>query len=463
MSDPCTEQHPLIDLEKFEKGLRSLCPGNQRDSDPLAHLLRIIGEKDESCKLSIEPKAAELSVEAQQDAREPVEWKRRVLKANVIRSEFAAIEAGLLGRKQPQAAILPDAEMAKAEYKRPDARVPLISGDFAAIEAGLLGALRDQATVTVPESGASNALPGVDPGSDRWFSQEKQPAYCDSRDTNGQIWSRRPLVVMAAIVLAGMAGIAVSFSPTSPVSGPAEVATIAAESESTKILRQTASGTDSPDRQATILSEQPEALSVAAAANNSEQPLDGPQGEEKAPSIVAQIESPQIPSSNGPATVPAVPVQTPTPVEQLSMASPTKPDNINPDLIQLESTPLTNRAPTQAEVLGAPVQAMPPAAKAKARPAKTVTPVAKTPKSAASTVAAKTGGHGQPQQITNNLAKAKPASSFNADPVLTADAKGEAPVAQPIPANNGPFGFVQTAMNSLTSTTAKLLEWGKQK
>jgi hypothetical protein len=73
----------------------------------------------------------------------------------LVGGDFAAIEAGLLGTKQPQAAIPSEAERSTVEYKRPNARAPLISGDFAAIEAGLLGALREQATATVSETDIS--------------------------------------------------------------------------------------------------------------------------------------------------------------------------------------------------------------------------------------------------------------------------------------------------------------------
>jgi len=39
--------------------------------------------------------------------------------------------------------------------------------------------------------------------------------------------------------------------------------------------------------------------------------------------------------------------------------------------------------------------------------------------------------------------------------------KAVTPTAQPSPATNEAFGFVQSAVNSLTSATAKLLEWGR--
>jgi hypothetical protein len=135
MSDVFTKRRPMIDWDEFERRLCPPCSTDQRDDDPLAELLSIIGGKDES----------------QADAQ-----------ARVAGGDFAAIEVGLLGTRQPQAAIPSEAERSTVEYKRPNARAPLISGDFAAIEAGLLGAPREQATATVSEANISNAFSSVD-------------------------------------------------------------------------------------------------------------------------------------------------------------------------------------------------------------------------------------------------------------------------------------------------------------
>jgi hypothetical protein len=70
------------------------------------------------------------------------------------------------------------------------------------------------------------------------------------------------------------------------------------------------------------------------------------------------------------------------------------------------------------------------------------------------------GRHGQPRQIANK-SKATPMSPLATEPAPTADPKAVTPSIQPSPATNGAFGFVQSAVNSLTSATAKLLEWGR--
>ena len=58
-----------------------------------------------------------------------------------------------------------------------------------------------------------------------------------------------------------------------------------------------------------------------------------------------------------------------------------------------------------------------------------------------------------------NKAKAMPVSPLNTEPAPIAEPKAVTP-AQPSPATNGAFGFVQRAMNSLTSATDKLLGVG---
>jgi len=45
MSDVFTKRRPMIDLDEFERRLCRPCSTDQKDDDPLAELLRIIGGK----------------------------------------------------------------------------------------------------------------------------------------------------------------------------------------------------------------------------------------------------------------------------------------------------------------------------------------------------------------------------------------------------------------------------------
>ncbi|HEX3495714.1 MAG TPA: hypothetical protein VHT02_00830 [Methylocella sp.] len=368
-----------------------------------------------------------------------------------VGGDFAAIEAGLLDTKQPHAAIPSEAEQSTVEYKKPNARTTLISGDFAAIEAGLLGAVREQATATVSETDMSNAFPSVDPGSERFLPQDNQPASRHGGVADAHIRSRRPLYVMVAIVIVGMAGIAVSFGLKGRASGPPEIASVKADNGPDKQQTEATSGANVPARDAAILSKPPEP-SPMALVNGTERTVDLPQAKEKTLSAESHAQF-----DNGPAAVPAAPAQTPTPAEPVSTAAPVESDTAKTDLVRPDGTLLPNGTPPQANINGAPLPTPQSPAAAKAPTAKAAGRVAKPLKPA---TARHPGSHGQPHQIANK-AKATTMSPLSTGPAPSADPKTETPTTQPSPATNGPFGFVQSAVNSLTSTTAKLFEWGK--
>ena len=449
MSDVFTKRRPMIDLDEFERRLCRPCSTDQKDDDPLAELLRIIGGKDESHETDFEPKTP-LSARARQDAGEPGELNQPDAQVRLVGGDFAAIEAGLLGTNQPRAAIPSEAERSTVEYKRPNARAPLISGDFAAIEAGLLGAPREQATATVSEANMSNAFSSVDVGSQRFLHQDNQPVSRHGGVSDGQNRSRRPLYVMVAIVIVAMAGIAVSFGLKSRASGPPEIASIKAESGAAKLQGDTTSGASDPAQEAVILSKPPEP-SPMALVNGTGRTLDLPQVEEK--TLPAESQA-QI--DNRPPAVLSAPAQAQTPAEPLSIAALIGPEKMKTGLVRPDATLPPNDTLPQANINEALLPTPQSPAAAKASKAKAVGRVAKPLKS----TAARDPGGQQPRQIVNK-AKAMPVSPFNTGPAPAGDPKALTPATQPSPATNGAFGFVQRAVNSLTSATAKLLEWGR--
>jgi hypothetical protein len=457
MSDIFTKRRPMIELDEFERRLCGPCSTDQKDGDPFAELLRIIGGKEESHETYFEPKT-QLSARAWQDTGEPGELNQPDAHVRLIGGDFAAIEAGLLGTKQPQAAIPSEAERSTVEYKRPNARAPLISGDFAAIEAGLLGAPREQATATVSEANMSNAFSSMDIGSQRSLDQDNKPVSRHAGVADGQNRARPPLYVMVAIVIVAMAGIAVGIGLNSRASGLPEIASIKADSGAAKLQGDTASGADAHAQEAAILSKPPEP-SPMAVVNGTERSLDLLQVEEK--TLPAESHA-QI--DTRPPTVPSAPAQAQTPPEPLSMASPIEPEKMKTDLVRPDGTLLSpdgtlppNATPPQANINEAPLPASQSPAAAKAPTAKAVGRMAKPRKPTAARVP---GRHAQPRQIANE-AKAMPVSPFNTEPAPIGDPKAVTPTTQPSPGTNGAFGFVQSAVNSLTSATAKLLEWGR--
>jgi len=450
MSDIFTKRRPMIDWDEFERRLCGPCSTDQRDSEPLAELLRIIGGKEESHETDFEPETP-FSARARQDTGEPGELNQPDAQVRLIGGDFAAIEAGLLATKQPQAAIVPEAERSTIEHKRSTARAPLISGDFAAIEAGLLGAPREQNTATVLETNMSNAFSSVDIGSQHFLDQDNQLVSRHAGVADAQNGSRRPLYVMVAIVIVAMAGIAVGIGLKSRASGPPEIASIKAETGAAKLQGDTASAADYPAQQGAILSKPPEP-SPMALVNGAERTLDLPQAEEK--TLPAQSHAP---IDTRPPAVTSAPAKAQTPAESLNMAAPIESEKMKTDLVRPDGTLLSNGTPPQANVNEAPLPAPQSPAAGKTPKAKAVGHVAKPRKP---TAARGPGRHGQPRQIANK-AKATPVNPLNTKPAPIADPKPQTTTTQPSPGTNGAFGFVQSAVNSLTGATAKLLEWGR--
>jgi hypothetical protein len=446
MSDVVTKRRPMIDWDEFEKRLGPPISTNQKEGDALAELLRIIADKVEP---HFEP-TVDLSGKSQRDATETGTRTQTDTQIGQVAGGFAAIEAGLLSTKQPQAAVPPlDSERSTVAYKRPDARAPLIGGDFAAIEAALLSGLREQAAERVSEtSSAPNALPGLDAGADRWLDQERQPASRLADDAGSEVRSRRPLYAMVALTIAGMAGIAVSSGFGSRVSGQAEIAAIKPDSEAPARLAVTTTDADIPAKEVAIL-DKPQELSPAPIATGSEQTPGALQADAPPPAgpSQAQIELPAVPPAPAPAL--AEPPVTTASAEPVAV----KNDLAGP----VEAAQNSNGTSPQANLNEAPPVVPDPPVAAKPPAAKAASHVAKPIKAAA---AKHPGGHSKPHQLANAAAHAAPVKPLPTEPAPSADLKAAAPAAQPSPAPNGAFGFVQSAVNSLTNTTAKLMEWG---
>jgi hypothetical protein len=484
MSDVFTKQRPMIDWDEFERRLRRPCSTDQMDDDPLAELLRIIAGNDERHETHFEPKNP-LSAGARTDAGEPGELNQPEAQVRLVGGDFAAIEAGLLGTKQPQAASLPDAVKPTIEDRSPNARAPLVGGDFAAIEAGLLDAAREQAAATVSEANTSNAISSMDIESQRFLPQDNQPASRHAGVADGQNRSRRPLYGMVAIVIVAMAGIAVSFGLKSRLSGLPESASFKGESEAAKQQTGATSSANAPVLDTAILSKPPEPPPTAL-DNGTKQPIDLPQVAEKTlpaesqtqtdnkppnvPSALAQTPAEPLsmtaPIESAPAQMPAEPLSMAAPIEAAPaqmpaepprMAAPIESENMKSDVVRPDGTFPPNAQPPQANLNEAPLPAPQSPTVAKAPRAKAVGRVAKPLKP---TAARHPGPHGSPRQIANK-AKAMPLSPSNAEPAPVADPNAVTPTTHPSPETDGAFGFVQSAVNSLASATAKLLELGR--
>lgn len=456
MSDSCAKQHPMNGLQDFEAHLGQLRPGDHKGDDLLAELFRIISGQEES-HAGVFDLESENHAEIGRNTNEQRGRKEPDAPCSMMSSNLAAIETDLAGGRHSQAG---PAKPERSGCKTPDPRVPLLRDDFAEIEAGLLAGLGEQITASGSNAGM---VPRAVGGSDYSLHAEDKPSLrAAARERRAK--SRGPLYATAATVIAALSGIAVSFGLETQGPDPSGLATVIPE-PAPAIAMQMASAQDVSAQEAAVPGTQPESAPIAETGDAERQAAtaqpETAQPEEEAPAAAAAaVASPETAGGNVSAEVAASgPVQEQIPSEPVSAAQPAAPEKTIGDLIQSEVAPAPRSGPLHSEVVEAPRAPQRPAATATARPAKTAHAAAKTQKSAVAKVTAKAHSDALPRQIAVKIDANSPAPA-EAVPAPVASAKPEAPVVQPNQPNAGAFGFIKTAMNTITNTTAKLLQWG---
>ncbi|MGH6836557.1 MAG: SPOR domain-containing protein [Methylocella sp.] len=361
MSEPIVKRRPMIDLEEFERRLRKPLAANQGDDDPLAELARFVGEQEDPYKTVFEP----------------LSWS----------------PAGTL-RHGPD----------HAEGEERGTHEPLIRGEFAAIEAGLLGAAQHESGENLSESEDLNGSEDLR-GAEHWRYEDTAAGSRMAGPPFEEIRSRRPLYVMAALIVAGIVGIGATFAFKGASSSQDEIATIRAADGPAKIQPETAAGTEIPVQDASVLGGSPQQPPVAV-VNNVEQPTDlsaqanAPDAQANPPRAIAGL-------ATGAASVPvpAPPEQAqPQPSgEPLSIADLIEPKKVKTVSVRPDGTLLPNDAPPQVAAPTVPVPAARPTAAslAKAATPKSAVRVATTPRAAAP------DANGNPQPSRTVIAKAK--------------------------------------------------------
>ncbi len=362
MSEPLVKRRPMIDLEEFERRLRKPLSLSPEENDPLAELARFVGgpeEKEDPYKSVFEAQNRR-AAGTLRDGKDPVEVRDRSVQEPLIRGDFASIEAGLLSAEDGMS---------------PAASIVLDHSE------GMEGAVH-------------SSYP------------EMEDDAVEAADSYQQLRSRRPLYVMAAMIIAGVAGIFASFAFKGAVSTPDEVATIKAVDGPVKVQPETAAGAENPSQDATVLGGLPQQPPVAA-VNNIEQPADL-----SAQTVVADGQaSPQVAAAGSGATAIAVPVppaqaQPRSPAEPQSIADLIEPRKVKTVSVRPDGTVLPNDTlPPAAARTAQPTPARPaPPPAAKAATPKTAARVATTPKSPA------VNANGNPQSAQSTVAaKAKSA------------------------------------------------------
>jgi hypothetical protein len=397
MRDTVAKRRPMIDLEQFERRLRQPNAASRSDEDPLAELARLVGGSDDPYKHVFETKAPHRGDEAddghgeyESDAWEAAQAREFDAEED-MNADYAAVEAGSpIG---PSAAALHDADLHA----------------FAA-----------------------------DDQSENWRYEDEEAASRDAgydSDYESDTRSRRPLYVMAAIIVAGIAGIGVSFALKGG-SAPHEITTIKAAEGPTKVEPETTTSSDAPNQNASILDRTPQAAPVAV-ADATEQPVDlstlpdhAPRAPASGAASVAVPPSPSQGSAPWQAAVPAAPA----PTTQQALAPPQsiagliEPKKVKTVAVRPDGTVLPNDAALQAPSVTAISPAHAAASAAKAATPKSTARVATTPKPAA--VGAADASH-----------------AASPKPTQVADAPQAAPAAE-APAGAGAFSVQLAAPSS---------------
>lgn len=347
MRDPVAKRRPLIDLEEFERRLRQPSATARRTDDPLVELARLHAGDDDPYKTVFEPLDPHFPAAEHEAQPAGAEWDDRV-----IGGDFADIEAGLLNaRHEP-----PEPELQGFDDPRHFADGELASSHWSY------------------EDGVAAPQQHADGGED-------------------EIRSKRPLYLMGAIIVLGIAGIGASFAFKTSGSGPQEIATIRAADGPAKIQPETSDSAEAPSQDASIFNRVPQPAPTAL-ANNAEQPVDLSQVVENAPHPVGARPH----AAGGAASVPVPPPPEAAHVEgqrePLSIAALIEPKKVKTVSVRPDGTVLPNDKAPQ----------MPQAAHAAGDPAKASTPkttarVATTPKTPDAGQSSQTGTSAKPKPV----------------------------------------------------------------
>jgi hypothetical protein len=379
MSEPVVKRRPMIDLEEFERRLRKPLAANQGDDDPLAELARFVGGREDPFP----------------------------------EDPYKTVFEPLSRRPAGTSRCGPD----HGEGEERGAHEPLIRGDFAAIEAGLLGAAGHESGENLSDS---EDLDGREEGegAEHWRYEDAAADSGEEGPPFEEIRSRRPLYVMAAMIVAGLAGIGATFGFKGAVSHQDEVATIKAADGPAKIQPETAAaGPETPSQDASILGGPPQQPPVAV-VNNVEQPADlsaqanVTENPAEPPHTTASLAAGAASVSVPPPPAQAQPQPSPGPQSIAELIEPKKVKTVS---VRPDGTLLPNDAPPQVTEPTVPVPTARPAiaSVAKATP-KSAARVATTPRPAA------TDANGNPQPT-------RTAAAPKAKRVELADTRDQAP------------------------------------
>jgi Protein of unknown function (DUF2497) len=272
-------------------------------------------------------------------------------------------------------------------------------GDFTAIEAGLLGSARHESGENLSKSEELDGCEEAE-GAEHWRYQDTAEGSREAGPYFEKIRSRRPLYLMAAMIVAGFAGIGASFGFKGVVFHQDEIATTRAADGAAKTHREMAAGTVIPDQDASILGGSPPVAVVRWRGQIGGLFHIMPEAQANPPRAIA---GPATGAASFPVPAPPAQAQPQPSAEPLSIPDLLEPKKVKTVSVRPDGTLLPNDAPPQVTAAAVPVFAARPTAAsiAKAATPKSATRVATTPRPAA------LDANGNPQPRTSVAAKAK--------------------------------------------------------
>jgi hypothetical protein len=277
MSESVAKRRPMIDLDEFERRLRQPHAASKpAEDDPLAELARLVGGQGDPYK-------------AMFGAQRP------------LRPAARASDPG-------------------AEIDEPS-RIP--SDTIAPIEDSVRGVptLTDGALLR-EERGMDDEV-GANPAADHWAEDEFSSTSFPPDFTDEEPRSRRPLYLMAAIIIVGMGLIGASFALKGARTGPQEVATISAPDGPAKVAVETTGPSSATRSEATVLERGPQGQRVGL-VDTREQPVDLSQVPERTPRIIP-IEGSRAETARHGSGAAQVPIPAPPPQVQSAHGSDAQP------------------------------------------------------------------------------------------------------------------------------------------
>ncbi|ACB96281.1 SPOR domain-containing protein [Beijerinckia indica] len=430
MSESVARRRPMIDLEEFERRLRQPSAQARKEDDALSALARLSDVAEDPFKAMFEP------VQEHDQARGPMtergweapQWQQPArtvadAEANVNlsrgRADFAAIQAGLLG-SLPPGMEFPQGQGQAPGFASPHHQEATYAGHGYA--------------ATGTNEAFYQPYPDQQGNADLWPYDEVADSGAPEEAAYGthafeEPRSRRPLYIVAGILLVGLVGIGASFVYKGKGSGPHEVTTIMAESGPTKIQPSSPANADNVTQDASILDKSAPST-TAALTGHQEQPVDLSQAQirdaQSAPlarpgAAAASVPVPAAPPM--PHQQASAPPQ-PAPQQSMSIASLIEPKKVKTVSVRPDGTLLPNDTPPQTTASSVPVPAPRPAAPA----AKAATPKSTarvTPKDpVAEAINGTASSASTPLGSANAGAKAKPAQQLASATPDTAAAAG---------------------------------------